>query len=160
MSEYSLSTAITFNGATHSLRDWARMNGISEKTLHTRLVNLGWSVERALTTPVRKFKDYHVNSSVIKSEKEEEKVDTRNYPAWLNRRDYKDWNTSKKMAYSDDDIRIWYTQTSPDVDRIQLIAELNGVNHNTAFLKLVRMGLLNYEESYNRPRRSYRKLTD
>lgn len=42
---------ITFSGTTQCLTDWARQFGIRVDTLHGRLAD-GWSVERALTTPV------------------------------------------------------------------------------------------------------------
>lgn len=44
---------ITVNGETRLLREWAAIYGFRTwKTLDTRL-RLGWSIERALTTPVR-----------------------------------------------------------------------------------------------------------
>lgn len=42
---------LTFNGETKLLSDWAKTSGISMKRLHARLKR-GWSIERALTTPV------------------------------------------------------------------------------------------------------------
>ena len=42
---------ITFNGTTLCATDWAAATGMEEGTLRRRL-NLGWSIERALTTPV------------------------------------------------------------------------------------------------------------
>lgn len=44
---------IEFNGEARPLFDWAQRTGISSDTLAKRL-NLGWSVEEALTTPVGK----------------------------------------------------------------------------------------------------------
>lgn len=41
---------ITFNGRTQSMRDWEVECGFSVTLLHQRL-KLGWSIERALTTP-------------------------------------------------------------------------------------------------------------
>lgn len=43
---------VTFNNETHALAEWADKTGISPYTLKNRL-NTGWSVERALTTPIR-----------------------------------------------------------------------------------------------------------
>lgn len=42
---------LTHNGLTHSLSWWSRHLGVSRQTLHKRLLD-GWSVERALTTPL------------------------------------------------------------------------------------------------------------
>ncbi|GAB9248272.1 hypothetical protein [Bradyrhizobium diazoefficiens] len=44
---------IEFNGEARPLFDWARRTGISSDTLAKRL-NMGWSAEEALTTPVGK----------------------------------------------------------------------------------------------------------
>jgi len=45
---------ISFNGQTMSQGEWARSLGCNEKLIGHRLNRLGWSVERTLTTPVRK----------------------------------------------------------------------------------------------------------
>ncbi len=45
---------ITFNGETHTMKEWSRITGINYAALQARL-NKGWSEERALTTPVRKL---------------------------------------------------------------------------------------------------------
>jgi hypothetical protein len=47
------SRMITFQGETKSLTDWSRTVGISFHTLLARL-RLGWTTERAFTTPVRR----------------------------------------------------------------------------------------------------------
>ncbi len=54
---------ITFNNETMCLIDWAKKTGIHYVTIHNRLGKLGWSIERALTTPVRKTRrsKTHVN---------------------------------------------------------------------------------------------------
>lgn len=44
---------LTFQGRTQSLAMWAQEMGIRKSTLHYRFVCLGWSAERALTTPVQ-----------------------------------------------------------------------------------------------------------
>lgn len=44
---------IEFNGEARPLFDWAQRTGISSDTLTKRL-NMGWSVEQALTRPVGK----------------------------------------------------------------------------------------------------------
>lgn len=43
---------ISFNGETMILTDWAEKLKINRGTLKTRICQLGWSTERALTTPV------------------------------------------------------------------------------------------------------------
>lgn len=46
---------LTFNGKTQSVMDWSRELGIKDNVLYLRLKN-GWSVEKTLTTPVRKMR--------------------------------------------------------------------------------------------------------
>jgi hypothetical protein len=43
---------VTFRGQTHCIARWAELTGVNRKILAVRL-RLGWSVGRALTTPVR-----------------------------------------------------------------------------------------------------------
>ena len=45
---------ITYGGVTKTMVEWAETRGLSESTLHARLNKLGWSVERALNTPIGK----------------------------------------------------------------------------------------------------------
>lgn len=45
---------ITFAGKTQTIGDWAMELGINHQTLCARVNDYGWTVERALTTPVRK----------------------------------------------------------------------------------------------------------
>ena len=45
---------LTFNGKTQSIAEWARELGVSDSLIRQRLLKLGWSVERTLTTPVVK----------------------------------------------------------------------------------------------------------
>lgn len=45
---------ITFNGKTQCLTDWAEELNINMGTLYARLTTYGWSIERALTTPIRR----------------------------------------------------------------------------------------------------------
>lgn len=42
---------ITCNGKTQSLRRWAEEVGLGDQTLWSRIVELGWPIEKALTTP-------------------------------------------------------------------------------------------------------------
>lgn len=44
---------LAFNGITKNVTDWANFIGISQNALSQRLY-LGWSVERALTQPLKK----------------------------------------------------------------------------------------------------------
>ena len=44
---------LTYEGKSMTEKQWAETLGISYATLHTRIKTRGWSVERALTTPVR-----------------------------------------------------------------------------------------------------------
>jgi hypothetical protein len=44
---------LTYNGETHSVTEWSGLLNIPRTTLSNR-VRLGWSIERALTTPSRK----------------------------------------------------------------------------------------------------------
>ena len=46
---------VEHDGVTLCLKDWARKIGMGYLTLWTR-INAGWSIEKALTTPVRKRK--------------------------------------------------------------------------------------------------------
>lgn len=50
---------LTYDGKTQSISQWARELNIGDGTLRTRL-NLGWDVEKALTTPIRNHKKYKV----------------------------------------------------------------------------------------------------
>lgn len=45
---------ITFNGETHCMADWADKVGISQGTLERRINAQKWSVEKALTTPIKR----------------------------------------------------------------------------------------------------------
>lgn len=46
---------LTFNGETKILADWAKQIGISPNSLSMRL-RLGWTVERALSTPSKTYR--------------------------------------------------------------------------------------------------------
>jgi len=47
---------ITFNDKTKAITQWAECLGIRSNTLFTRIDKYGWSIEKALTTPVEKRK--------------------------------------------------------------------------------------------------------
>lgn len=44
---------LEYNGQSHTMAEWARLLNISYTALLQRIHKLGWSVEKALTTPVR-----------------------------------------------------------------------------------------------------------
>ena len=46
---------ISYNGKTQCMSEWAEQTGISASAILWRL-NHGWSIEKALTTPVKKYK--------------------------------------------------------------------------------------------------------
>jgi hypothetical protein len=45
---------LEYNGAKRTIVEWAEMIGIQDKTLYKRMYD-GWSVEKALTTPIRSW---------------------------------------------------------------------------------------------------------
>lgn len=45
-------TRYTLNDETHTLSEWSDITGICSSTLSARILKLGWSVEKALTTPI------------------------------------------------------------------------------------------------------------
>ena len=44
---------IAFQGAEHTLSEWGRITGFGRSVIEARLDRLGWSLERALTTPIQ-----------------------------------------------------------------------------------------------------------
>lgn len=42
------------HGKTHTIGDWATELGVNHQTLCARINTYGWTIEKALTTPVRK----------------------------------------------------------------------------------------------------------
>ena len=46
---------LTFNGESHTISEWARIVGMKADTLERRINAHGWSIERALTTSVRRW---------------------------------------------------------------------------------------------------------
>jgi hypothetical protein len=49
---------LTYKGETHVMKDWATILGIKYITLRYRLFVLGWTVEKALETPVHSLQIY------------------------------------------------------------------------------------------------------
>lgn len=47
---------LTYNNESHTLSEWSQITGIHRKTIKSRIDRNGWSIERALTTPVKKQK--------------------------------------------------------------------------------------------------------
>lgn len=47
---------VEYNGETHTLAEWAIIQGIPRRTIYERIYLCGWEVERALTQPVDKRK--------------------------------------------------------------------------------------------------------
>ena len=45
---------ITFNGKTQTISQWSEELGFKRSVLGQRLNGMGWSVEKALTTPIKK----------------------------------------------------------------------------------------------------------
>ena len=44
---------LTYNNETHNISEWSEITDISFYAICTRIDKLGWSIEKALTTPVR-----------------------------------------------------------------------------------------------------------
>lgn len=51
-----------FNGETKTLTEWATQSGMKYETLRARLNEYGWSIERALTTPVVRGKPRKISN--------------------------------------------------------------------------------------------------
>lgn len=54
---------IIYQGEVHTIAEWAVLLGIPYKTLHRRIVGLGWKVDRAFTQPVRTKIDSAIHNS-------------------------------------------------------------------------------------------------
>lgn len=44
---------ITYNNETHNISEWGNITGINQARIRERIVKLKWTVEKALTTPIR-----------------------------------------------------------------------------------------------------------
>lgn len=58
---------LTLNGNTKPLAEWAEIAGLNIPTLHKRVVKLGWSLEKAMTTPLWGDPDREPNWSQMKA---------------------------------------------------------------------------------------------
>jgi hypothetical protein len=47
---------LTYNGQTKTITEWAEITGLSKEVIRYRIVKMGWSAEKALTTPKMKNK--------------------------------------------------------------------------------------------------------
>jgi len=47
---------LTFNGESHTISEWSKITGLNRKVIWDRVYGWDWTVERALTTPVRPMK--------------------------------------------------------------------------------------------------------
>lgn len=44
---------ITYNGETHTLAEWSEILGITYNTLHSRVVQRGWDLDKAFNKPIK-----------------------------------------------------------------------------------------------------------
>lgn len=52
------SRIVEFNGELHTLAQWSAITGICADTIQARIDYCGWSIEKALTTPIRRCNDH------------------------------------------------------------------------------------------------------
>lgn len=52
----SNNNVLTYNGESHTLREWSRLIGIDSRTIFKRINRDGWTLEDALNKPIRKVK--------------------------------------------------------------------------------------------------------
>lgn len=52
-----ISTNVTYRGKTKNVAEWARITGLPRGTIWHRIKDLGWDVEKALTTPIKQTKE-------------------------------------------------------------------------------------------------------
>lgn len=55
---------LTYNGKTQTIREWADEMGMQHRTLSSRIMDYHWSVEKALTTPVKKHKKKETKNGI------------------------------------------------------------------------------------------------
>jgi hypothetical protein len=59
------SRLLSFNGETKTLAEWSEKFGVNYQTILHRMDRFGWSVEKALTTPARKFTAEHHSPKAV-----------------------------------------------------------------------------------------------
>lgn len=47
---------LTYNGETLTIAQWAKRLGVNYFSLHDRITKLGWSAEKAISTPIKQLK--------------------------------------------------------------------------------------------------------
>jgi hypothetical protein len=47
---------VTFGGVTRTCLEWSKLTGIDHRTIWSRINQLGWTPEKALTTPARPYR--------------------------------------------------------------------------------------------------------
>lgn len=55
MNNVSFNHLLTLNGVTKTMAEWAEDTGLTYNTIKQRINKLGWNIEKAITTPQRKF---------------------------------------------------------------------------------------------------------
>lgn len=65
MSNTTRNKYITFNGETLTISEWSRKLGFSRKLLGARIREKGWSIEKALTTPLDEKRSHKSTPSLI-----------------------------------------------------------------------------------------------
>ncbi len=67
MSNTSRNTILSYKGQTKTVSQWAEAVGISYTTIISRITTLGWSAEKALSTPAGQLKSREVGVCVQKA---------------------------------------------------------------------------------------------
>lgn len=51
MNDIRTNHRIEYNGVSHTIAEWSRITGINQFKIRARMTELGWTAERAFTTP-------------------------------------------------------------------------------------------------------------
>lgn len=116
----------------------AAKNGISKKHVYRRVINLGWNISRAITEPVKKYKDDDHESMIVMAE-----LNGISRPTYLKR--LKEGMTTYEAATKP----IGYTTYLE-------IASEHGIKEIT-FYKRVERGMDPYEAATKSPRKYKKK---